>query len=38
MRVLCFTFVDGRIATAEIISDRARLDTLDIAAIDAASD
>jgi len=33
MRVLCFTFVDGRIATAEVISDRARLDALDIAAI-----
>ena len=34
MRVLRFTFADGRIATAEIIMDRARLDALDIAPLD----
>jgi RNA polymerase sigma-70 factor (ECF subfamily) len=33
-RVLRFTFTDGRIATAEIISDRAQLDALDIAPLD----
>ena len=33
VRALRFTFVDGRIATAEVIMDRARLDALDIAAI-----
>lgn len=30
-RVLTFTFADGRIASAEVIMDRARLDALDIA-------
>jgi RNA polymerase sigma-70 factor (ECF subfamily) len=33
-RVLRFTFTDGRIATAEIISDRAQLAALEIAALD----
>ncbi|MEO8552497.1 MAG: sigma-70 family RNA polymerase sigma factor [Kofleriaceae bacterium] len=33
LRVLCFTFEHGQIATAEIITDRARLDALDVAAI-----
>ena len=33
-RVLRFTFADGRIAIAEAISDPARLDALDIAALD----
>jgi RNA polymerase sigma factor (sigma-70 family) len=33
-RVLLFTFEGGRIARAEVISDRARLDALDIAAIE----
>jgi len=33
-RVLRFTYEGGRIASAEVISDRARLDALDIAAID----
>jgi RNA polymerase sigma-70 factor, ECF subfamily len=33
VRVLRFTFEGGRIAAAEVISDRARLDALDIAAI-----
>jgi RNA polymerase sigma-70 factor (ECF subfamily) len=33
-RVLRFTFEGGRIARAEVISDRARLDALDIAAIE----
>ena len=34
LRVLRFTYEGGRIASAEVISDRARLDALDIAAID----
>ena len=33
-RALRFTFEGGRIATAEVITDRARLDALDIAALD----
>jgi hypothetical protein len=33
LRALRFTFKDGRIARAEVIADRARLDALDIAAI-----
>jgi len=33
-RVLRFTYEGGRIASAEVIADRARLDALDIAAID----
>jgi RNA polymerase sigma factor (sigma-70 family) len=34
VRVLVFTFKDGRIASAEVIVDRARLDALNIAAIE----
>ena len=34
LRALRFTFEGGRIATAEVIADRARLDALDIAAIE----
>jgi RNA polymerase sigma-70 factor (ECF subfamily) len=34
VRAMRFTFEDGRIATAEIIANRARLDALDIAAIE----
>ncbi|HEX7699877.1 MAG TPA: sigma-70 family RNA polymerase sigma factor [Kofleriaceae bacterium] len=34
VRVLRFTFKDGRIASAEVIVDRARLDALNIAAIE----
>jgi len=33
LRVLQFTFVDDRIATAEVVMDRARLDALDIVPI-----
>ena len=33
-RALRFTFVDGKIATAEVILDRAELDGLEIAALD----
>jgi RNA polymerase sigma factor (sigma-70 family) len=36
VRAMRFTFVDGRIATAEVIVDRARLDALDIAVATAA--
>ena len=36
-RVLRFTFEGGRIASAEVISDRAQLDALDIAAIELTS-
>ena len=38
VRVLRFTFKDGRIASAEVIVDRARLDALDIAAIELPTD
>lgn len=34
LRALRFTFEDGRIASAEVITDPARLDALDIAAIE----
>jgi hypothetical protein len=34
LRVLRFTFADGRIATAEVIMDRARLEALEIAPLD----
>jgi len=34
LRALRFTFEGGRIARAEVISDRARLDALDIAAVE----
>jgi RNA polymerase sigma-70 factor (ECF subfamily) len=34
VRALRFTFQDGRIATADIIADRARLDALDVATLE----
>jgi RNA polymerase sigma factor (sigma-70 family) len=34
VRAMRFTFVDGRIASADVIVDRAQLDALDIAAIE----
>jgi RNA polymerase sigma-70 factor (ECF subfamily) len=37
-RALRFTFEGGRIALAEIVTDRARLDALDIAAIESPTD